>query len=369
MATDPLRTRLCEEYGCEVPIVSFGHTRDVAAAVTNAGGIGVLGGGGGPDELRANIKWIRERVGDKPFGIDLLLPASFVEGNKEDLESQIPQGHRDFLAKLKTDNDIPDAKEDDDTLRFRRGGDLMGNARQALDVLIEEAVPIFASGLGSPAFVMDQLHAVGTKVWSLVGLPRQAQRLVDADIDLIIAQGTDSGGHSGQIGTFSLVPQVVDVAKQKDIPVLAAGGVGSGRHLAASIMLGAAGVWSGTQWLATNENELDMYLKQKIVDAKVEDAVHSRGMSGKPIRQLTSKYSEAWKQEGAPETLPMPLQGMLVGEFLQSIRSWHIDDWMTTPAGQVVGMIDQIKPSRQIVFDMVEEARDMFDSVHEPVSV
>lgn len=371
MSADPLHTRLCDEYGCEVPIVSFAHTRDVTAAVVNAGGIGILGAGPDPDELRANIAWIRERVGDKPFGIDMLLPASFVEGNKEDLDSQIPQGHRDFIDQLKVDNEIPDPKDDEETRKrmANQGGDIMARARSQLDVLIEERVPIFASGLGSPAFVKEQLNAVGTKVWSLVGLPRQAQRLVDADMDLIIAQGTDSGGHSGQIGTFSLVPQVVDVAKQKDIPVLAAGGVGSGRHLAASIMLGAVGVWSGSIWLATNESETDMYLKQRLVDAKVEDAIHSRGMSGKPIRQLRSKYSDAWKQDGAPDTLPMPLQGMLVADFLQSIRSWHIDEWMTTPAGQVVGMIDQIKPSRQIVFDIVEEARDMFDSVGQPVAV
>ena len=302
MPADPLHTRLCDEYGCEVPIVSFAHTRDVTAAVVNAGGIGILGGGGDPDELRANIAWIRERVGDKPFGIDLLLPASFVEGNKEDLESQIPQGHRDFVAKIKADNDIPDPKEDD--TGFNRGGDIMGRARRQLDVLIEEAVPIFASGLGSPAFVKDQLNAVGTKVWSLVGLPRQAQRLVDADMDLIIAQGGESGGHSGQIGTFSLVPQVVDVARQKDIPVLAAGGVGSGRHLAAAISLGAVGVWSGTIWLTTNENSLDMYLKQRIVDAKVEDAIQSRARSGKPIRQLRSAPSTP--MSGSRTTHPRP---------------------------------------------------------------
>jgi len=165
------------------------------------------------------------------------------------------------------------------------------------------------------------------------------------------------------------VPQVVDVAKQKDIPVLAAGGVGSGRHLAASIALGAVGVWSGTIWLTTNENLLDMYLKQRIVDAKGEDAIQSRARSGKPIRQLRSKYSDIWKQDDAPETLPMPLQGMLVGEILRSINDWHVDDWITTPAGQVVGLIDQIKPARQVVFDIVEEARDTFDRIAEPAGV
>ncbi len=359
MATDPLRTRLCDEYGCEVPVVAFAHTKDVIAAVTNAGGIGVLGAGSSsPDELRSDIHWLRERVGDKPFGIDLVLPASFVEGNWEELQAQIPQGHRDWLDDLMKENDIPEPKT---AAASPTEWNYLHEPRGKLDVLLEEAVPIFASGLGSPAFIMDQLHDVGTKVWSLVGLPRQAQRLVDSDMDMIIAQGTDSGGHSGQIGTFSLVPQVVDVAKQKDIPVLAAGGVGGGRHLAAAIMLGAVGTWSGTIWQATNESETEMWSKQRILDAKIEDAIHSRASSGKPIRQLRSKWNEAWKQEGAPEPLQRPLQGMLVDRFRQAVEDWGLDDWKITVGGQVVGMIDQIKPARQVVFDMVEEARDVFE--------
>jgi NAD(P)H-dependent flavin oxidoreductase YrpB (nitropropane dioxygenase family) len=366
MATDPLHTRLCDDYGCEVPIVAFAHTKDVIAAVTNAGGIGVLGANSSsPDELESDIAWIRERVGDKPFGIDLLLPASFADGNQEDLESQIPQGHRDFMDNLAKENNIPEPKEGPP---YGMGGEIMNKARQQLDTLLELKVPIFASGLGSPAFVMDQLHDVGTKVWSLVGLPRQAQRLVDADIDVIIAQGTDSGGHSGQIGTFSLVPQVVDVARQKDIPVLAAGGVGSGRHLAASLMLGAVGTWSGTVWQATNESETIMYSKEKILEAKVEDAIHSRSSSGKPIRQLRSAYNQAWTAEGAPDTLPMPLQGMLVAKFKQAVEDHNVEDWKITIGGQVVGMIDQIKPARQVVFDWTEEARDVFDAVEQPAA-
>ncbi len=365
MPADPLHTRLCEDYGCEVPIVAFNHTRDVVAAVTNAGGIGVLGANSRePEEMRSEIQWIKERVGDKPWGIDLLLPASFVEGNKEDLESQIPQGHRDFVDSLMKENEIPDPK---DPPPYGQSGEIMKRARGQLDVLLEEGVPIFASGLGSPAFIMDQLHDVGTKVWSLVGLPRQAKRLVDADIDLIIAQGGESGGHSGTIGTFTLVPQVVDVAKEKGIPVLAAGGVGSGRHLAASLTLGAVGTWSGTIWQATNESEVEMLSKQRILDARVEDAIQSRSSSGKPIRQLRSKYNEAWAAEGAPPTLPMPLQGMLVAKFQRAVDDWDVDDWKITIAGQVVGMIDQIKPARQVVFDMVEEARDVFDNISEPV--
>ena len=359
MATDPLHTRLCDEYGCEVPLVAFAHTRDVIAAVTNAGGIGVLGlGGKDPEECEADIRWIKERVGDKPFGVDILLPASFVEGNQEDLDAQIPQGHRDFMDRLQSENEIPDPKT---PAPWGRSGEIMKAARAKLDIFMEERPPIFASGLGSPAFVMEQMHEQGIKVWSLVGLPRQARRLVDADIDLIVAQGGDSGGHSGTIGTFSLVPQVVDVAREKDIPVLAAGGVVSGRHLAAAIMLGAVGTWSGTIWQVTNESETEMYAKQKLVDARVEDAIQSRAGSGKPIRQLRSKWTDAWSQEGAPTPLQMPLQSLLHAKFSQSVQDWDLNEWKTVASGQGVGLIDSIKPARQVVFDTAEEARDMFE--------
>ena len=359
MKGDPLHTRLCDEYGCELPIVAFAHTKDVIAAVTNAGGIGVLGATSQtPDELRSSIRWIRERVGNKPFGIDLLVPASFIEGNPEDLEAMIPQEHRDFVQRLKVENNIPDPKEPPS-----QGIDptLLKRARQSLEVIFEERVPIFASGLGSPAFALEEAHDVGTKVWGLVGLPRQARRQIDAGVDVIIAQGYDSGGHSGTIGTFSLVPEVVEMAEGTNSIILAAGGVATGRHLAAALAMGAQGVWTGTIWLATHESETEMFLKQRLVDAHVEDAIQSRAMSGKPIRQLRSKYSDAWKQPGAPEPLPMPLQPMLVANLQAGIKEAHMEDWMTTPAGQSVLGVRSIRPASQVVLSMAELAQDCLE--------
>ena len=362
MSGDAMHTRLCEEYGCAVPVVAFAHTRDVIAAVVNAGGIGVLGGVGlEPEQLRSDIRWIKDRVGDKPFGVDLLVPASFVEGNREDLDVMIPQQHRDFVAGLKRDNDIPDPKQ----ARRGDGGtgspDMLTHARKLLDVLFDEKVPIFASGLGSPAFILEEAHAAGTKVWGLIGLPRQARRQIEAGVDLVIAQGYDSGGHSGTVGTFTLVPEVVELARGSDTLVLAAGGVSSGRHLAAALAMGAHGVWTGTIWLATHESETEMFLKQRLIEAQAEDAIQSRAMSGKPIRQLRSKWSDAWKQPDAPEPLQMPLQGMLVGPILQAIRQAQMQDWMTTPAGQSVVGIHEIKPAAEVVFDMVEEAQELLE--------
>ena len=360
MAGDPLHTRLCDEYGCEVPIVAFAHTKDVIAAVVNAGGIGVLGATNQkPDELRSNIRWIKERVGDKPFGVDLLMPASLVQGNREDLEAQIPQGHRDFVAKLMKDNSIPKPK----ALLREPDGQVFQHAREKLNIIFEEKVPIFASGLGSPAFILEEAHAHGTKVWGLVGLPRQAAREIEAGVDVLVAQGYDSGGHSGTVGTFTLVPEVVRLAEGSKTMILAAGGVNNGRQLAAAITIGAVGVWTGTIWLATHESETEMFLKQRLVQARAEDPYQSRAMSGKPIRQLPSKYGDAWKQPDAPPTLQMPLQGMLVAEIQAGIKEARMEDWMTTAAGQSVVGIHEIKPAAEVVYAMVEEAQQAFERV------
>ena len=361
MAGDPLQTRLCEEYGAEFPIVAFAHTKDVIAAASNAGAIGMLGATAlEPDELRSDIRWIRERIGDKPFGVDLIVPASFVEGNREDLESMIPQEHRDFVEAMQRDNDIPAAKEDaEEGIR----ADLLKRVAGQVDVILEERVPIFASGLGSPAFMMDRAKEVGTRVWGLVGLARQARRELDAGVEVIIAQGGDSGGHSGRIGTFSLVPEVVKAAREirPETLVLAAGGVTTGAHVAGAIALGADGVWCGTIWQATNESDTEMFLKEKLVGALQEDAVQSRASTGKPVRQVRSKWTEAWAQPDAPEPLQMPLQGMLVAEIKQAIEDHHIEDWEGVPAGQGVGHIKEVKPARQVVWDMMEEAQEAIE--------
>lgn len=363
MSGNPLHTRLCEQYGAEVPIVAFAHTKDVIAAVSNAGGIGILGATSStPEELRSSIRWIRERIGNKPFGIDLLVPASFVEGNREDLEAMIPQGHRDFVQALKRDNNLPDPK----TTGGQGGSgnpNLLRHARELIEVLFEEKVPIFASGLGSPAFLVERAHEQGMKVWGLVGLPRQARRQVEAGIDVIVAQGYDSGGHSGTIGTFTLVPEVVRMAEGTNTLVLAGGGISNGRQLAAAIAMGADGIWTGTIWLATHESETPMFLKQRLIESQAEDAIQSRAMSGKPIRQLRSKWSDAWKQPNAPEPLQMPLQGMLVGDVLAGIRDNQVEDWQTTPAGQSVVGIHAIRPAAEVVFSLVEEAQDQFDRI------
>ncbi|HJN92003.1 MAG TPA: nitronate monooxygenase family protein [Dehalococcoidia bacterium] len=364
MAIDPLRTKICDLVGCEFPIFAFTHCKDVAAAVSNAGGVGVLGElGRTPDEIVEDIAWLRERVGDKPFGIDLVFPASIPAStmNMEDLEAQIPQEHREFVSDLMTRHDIPAATQPP------AGGPMSGmvgmlsqeNARKQLDAAIETNVPIIASGLGSPAFAVEAAHARGIKLMGLIGRVRQAQREVDAGVDMIVAQGYDAGGHTGEIGTFTLLPRVTAIAG--DTPVLCAGGVGTGQHLAAALCLGASGVWCGSLWLASRESDMAFKVKEKLMEATEEDTIRSRALTGKPARQLKTDFNLAWEEPGAPEPLTMPLQGLLIRDLQLAVREQQAQDFMGTPLGQVVGQITEMRPCAEILFDMVEGARDTFD--------
>lgn len=300
----PLRTRLCEDYGCDLPIAAFSLSKEVVAAASAAGGVGVLGASThSPEEMRVDLRWIKEHVGDRPFGVNMTVPASVVEGSTEDLEARIPREHRNFIARLMAEHGIPDplppGEGEPPPPGLHRIGmwrlNSLGEAREKLDIVIEERVPIFVSGLGSPAFVLDELHAAGTRVWGLIGTPRQAQRELEQGLDLIIAQGADAGGHSGQIGTFSLVAEVVELAQDFDCPVLAAGGVATGRHIAAAIALGADGVWTGTIWSAVTEATTDPYLKRKVIEARNQDAWSSRAYTGKYSRRLRDPLVDAWE--------------------------------------------------------------------------
>ena len=364
MAANPLKTRLCEDFGIEFPIVAFTHCKDVVEAVSNAGGLAVLGVGGmTPDEIEREIKWLREHIGDKPFGLDVLIPASVPpSGSRAELTEQIPPAYWEFVESIKRDYNIPPPKpKEAEAARVERPSQTQETARRQLEVILEERVPILASGLGSPAFILDEAHQRGMKVFGLIGNVRQARREAEAGVDYIVAQGTDAGGHTGEIGTFSLVPQVVNAVKPT--PVICAGGVGNGSQLAAALCLGAVGVWTGTIWLTARESDTDLIVKEKILAATERDAIRSRSSSGKPIRQLQTKWTEVWDAPDAPSPLPMPLQGILVNDVLTAVREHRIADFMGSPAGQVVGMIDEMKPAAQIVFDIIDEAQEVLETL------
>jgi NAD(P)H-dependent flavin oxidoreductase YrpB (nitropropane dioxygenase family) len=361
MSKNPLQTKFTEMMGIEFPIIAFTHCKDVVAAVVNAGGFAVLGEAmHTPDDIAADIKWIRSRVGDKPFGIDLVLPASAPGADTlEKLLAGIPEEHRKFAQHIKEKYKVPEPKAGQALHQW--GGLNQEIARRQLDVILEERVPVFISGLGSPAFMLKTAHERGMKVFGLIGKTRQAKREIEAGVDVIIAQGYDAAGHTGPIGTFSIVPEVVAIAG--DVPVVAAGGVTTGRHLAASLCLGASGVWTGTLWLACRESDSDMIIKEKLIAATSDDTVYSRSVSGFPMRVTKCPWTEEWASPEAPRTLPSPYQMLLSSDYIQAANDHRRADLMFEAAGQGVGFVDAMKPARQIVFDLVEEALATFEEL------
>ena len=354
MAKDPLRTKLCDMLGIEFPIIAFTHCKDVVVAVINAGGFAVLGEAmHTPDEIAADIKWIRERVDGKPFGIDVVVPASVPPaGALGELMGKIPESHRAFARKIKEKYGVPDPKGP--VALHQWGGLNQEMARAQLEVLLDERVPVLASGLGSPVFILEAAHERGIKVFGLVGKTRQAKRQIEAGVDAVIAQGYDAAGHTGSMGTFSIVPEVVSIAG--DTPVIAAGGVTTGRHLAAALCLGAAGVWTGTLWLASRESDVDMIVKEKILAATAEDTSYSSCISGMTMRTLKCPWTEEWSRPEAPRPLSAPYQMLLSADYIQGANDHRRADLMTEAAGQGVGFVTTMKPARQIVFDLVDEA-------------
>lgn len=367
MAKNPLHTKFCDEYGVDYPIIAFTHCKDVVAAVTNAGGFAVMGETHHtPEEIEADIRWIREKVGNKPFGIDLVFPASVPSvgtSNQrevvERLKAQIPKEQLEYFEDIKRRHKIPPPKREPEI--YELGWMTQDVPRKQLEVVLENRVAVLASGLGSPVFTLEAAHARGIKVWGLVGKKRQAQRQLDAGVDAIVAQGYDAAGHTGTIGTFSIIPQVASIAG--DTLVIAAGGVTTGRHLAGAITLGASAVWTGTLWLASRESDREMVIKEKLIAAEADDTSHSACVSGFTMRTLKSKWHEEWSKPDAPKPAPAPYQLLMFAEMKQSAADWNLTDFMTEAAGQGVGFIQSMKPCRQIVNDMVDEALAVFEEI------
>ena len=357
----PLHTPLCDKLGIEYPVVAFTHCKDVAVAVINAGGFAVLGEAmHAPDHIAADIKWIRDRIGGKPFGIDLVLPASVPEERTvEQLLAEIPQEHRDFEQKVKRKYNVPDPKQAPDLHIW--GGLDQKRALAQVEVVFDERVPVFASGLGSPAFLLKRAHQLGMQVWGLVGKPKQAKKQIAAGTDVIIAQGFDAAGHTGNIGTFSIVPQIADAARAAGVPVLAAGGVTTGRHLAAALVLGASGVWTGSLWLASRESDVNLPLKERLIESETDDTVYSDCISGYTMRTTRCPWHDEWLGPEAPEVLKPPLQMLLSANYIQGSLDYQRKDLMTEAAGQGIHSVTEMKPARQILSDLVDEALDVFD--------
>ena len=355
MAATLLQTDFAAGIGATYPIFGFTHSIDAAVEITRSGGVGIWGATRStPDEIAAGLSDIRDRVGELPFGIDLVLPSGMPEqDDRAGVEAAIPQGHRDFVQGLRTKYAVPDDGLPGARSRFVRSNEM---AAKQIEVVIDSTVDILALGIGSPENVISAAKARGKTIVSLVGAPRHAERALDAGADLLVAQGYDAGAHTGAIGTFSLVPQVVAIAGST--PVLAAGGVATGRHIAAAFALGAVGVWIGTAWLTTREQHEDPITLRKLLEAGADSTVISRADSGKTLRQLRTAWSDEWAAPEAPTPLRMPYQDILVGDLLGAIDRHQVEPLVHTPAGQGIGWFNEETTVAEVMATLVADAAD-----------
>ncbi len=364
-----LRTKLCDILDIEYPILSAGMGPtligektgapvELVVAVSEAGGLGVLGGSGFTvDELRNAIREIKALT-DKPYGVDLLLPKRVdtrkgMEGEEvtqlplSQVLEMLPKPHLDWIKKVKEELELPDVD-----VMVRLNTTTM-RPKEAIQVCIEERVPLFCAGLGNPGFMVEDAHAVGMKVLGITGNVKNGRRIAESGVDLLVAQGHEGGGHTGRIGTMALLPQVIDVASP--VPVLAAGGIGDGRGLAAALAMGCVGVWVGTRFLATDEGGALDINKERILQSNDEGTRVSTAYTGKTLRASLNKFHRLWDESGL-DPIPFPNQVLISSALLWSFLEANKTDYVGGLAGQISGLIQDIKPARQVLEEMVEEA-------------
>ncbi|HME68969.1 MAG TPA: nitronate monooxygenase family protein [Myxococcota bacterium] len=362
-----MRTPLCEQLGIEFPIFAFTHCRDVVAAVSNAGGFGVLGAVGfNADQLEIELKWIDEHVGDKPYGVDIVIPGKY-EGKGESLDAAaleaklrelIPQQHREFAKRLLAEHGVPELPAGEKA-RELLGWTATTAGPQVETILKHPKVRVVANALGTPpAEVIREIQDSGRLVGALCGSVKHALAHKAAGVDFVIAQGTEGGGHTGDIGSLVLWPQVIDAVAP--LPVLAAGGIGDGRQMAAALMLGAQGVWTGSIWLTVEEAEAPPAQQESLLRASSQDTVRSRAYTGKPCRMLRNDWTEAWDKPENPKPLGMPLQFMVTADAVARTHRYagKAQAVAFNPVGQVVGLMNEVKSSRELIVELVEEYLD-----------
>jgi len=362
-----VKNELCERLKIEFPIFAFSHCRDVVAAVSKAGGMGVLGAlYFTPDELEMELKWIDDHIDGKPYGVDLVMPAKvqLPEGvdaaNLEgQLEAMITREHRDWVDKVLAEYDVPPLPDD-----VERGHHLLGwtdaTARPQLDVALQHSPSLLVNALGPPPKdIVETAHEHGIKVAALASNIQHAQKHVNIGVDIVVAQGTEAGGHTGEISSMVLWPEVIGAFP--DTPVLAAGGIGHGSQIASALAMGAQGAWTGSIWLTVAESDMSPMVVEKMLEAPSSQTVRSRALSGKPARQLRTAWTDAWERPDSPGYLPMPMQFMLVSDALNRIGRANRRELVGMPVGQVVGLMNQVRPVRDVMRQLVEEYVEAVD--------
>ncbi|MET7700774.1 nitronate monooxygenase family protein [Streptomyces sp. NPDC005485] len=361
-----MQTELSKKLGVEHAIFGFTPFPAVAAAISRAGGFGVLGAVRytAPDDLKRDLDWIEAHVDGKPYGLDVVMPAKKVEGVSEaDVEAMIPEGHRQYVRDTLAKYGVPELAEGE-APGWRITGWMEQVARTQLDVAFGYPIKLLANALGSPPLdVVERAHAQGVLVAALAGSARHARKHAEAGIDIVVAQGYEAGGHTGEIASMVLTPEVVDAVDP--LPVLAAGGIGSGPQVAAALSLGAQGVWLGSIWLTTTEADMhSRALTQKLLAAGSGDTVRSRALTGKPARQLRTEWTDAWDDPSGPGTLPMPLQGLLVAEAVSRIQKHEVEPLLGTPVGQIVGRMNSERSVQAVFDDLTRGFEDAVDRIN-----
>jgi NAD(P)H-dependent flavin oxidoreductase YrpB (nitropropane dioxygenase family) len=364
----------------DFPLFAFSHCRDVVAAVSRAGGFGVFGAAGySPEELEIELTWIDAHVDGKPYGVDLLIPENLTVRTQRgmtsgDLAASIPATHRAFVEDLLRRHDVDPTRrlenyhrEDPDRpppYQYETGELLM-------DVAFRHPIKLIANALGiPPASMMERARDHGIPCAALVGAREHAVRQVEAGVDLLIAQGGEAGGHCGEVSTMVLIPEVMRAIKgMRPVPVLAAGGIMTGRQMAACMAMGASGVWTGSVWLATTEAETSPVFREKMVAARSRDTIRSRGRTGKPARQLRSAWTDAWEGPDSPGPLPMPLQGILsepaMRRVTQAAEAGNVKarEMVSYFVGQGVGLVSEVLSARRVVEDFMTEYAEALDDM------
>jgi len=370
-----MHTGLCDDLNIEFPIFAFTHCRDVVVAVSKAGGFGVLGAVGfTPEQLEVELNWIDEHIGDHPYGVDIVIPSKYegmdsnlsVEELTKTLQSMVPQEHLDFARKILTEHGVP-IRGDDSEGTLQLLGWTEATATPQVEVALRHPkMTLIANALGTPpAEMIKHIHEAGRKVAALCGSPYQARKHADAGVDIIIAQGGEGGGHCGEVGSIVLWPQVVkEVAP---LPVLAAGGIGSGQQIAAALAMGAQGAWTGSQWLMVEEAANTAVQQAAYAKATSRDTVRSRSFTGKPARMLRNDWTDAWEQPDNPKPLGMPLQYMVSGMAVAATQKYPDEtvDVAFNPVGQVVGQLTKVEKTAAVIERWVQEYLEATNTLNE----
>ncbi|MFD3307048.1 NAD(P)H-dependent flavin oxidoreductase [Streptomyces sp. NPDC058694] len=361
-----MQTELSKKLGVEHALFGFTPFPAVAAAISRAGGFGVLGAVRytAPDDLKRDLDWIEAHVDGMPYGLDVVMPAKKVEGVTEaDVEAMIPEGHRQYVKDTLAKYGVPELAEGEAS-GWRITGWMEQVARNQLDVAFDYPIKLLANALGSPpADVIERAHEQNVLVAALAGSARHARKHAEAGIDIVVAQGYEAGGHTGDIASMVLTPEVVEAVDP--LPVLAAGGIGSGQQMAAALTLGAQGVWLGSIWLTVTEADMhSRALTRKLLAAGSGDTVRSRALTGKPARQLRTEWTDAWDDPNGPGTLPMPLQGLLVADAVSRIQRHEVEPLLGTPVGQIVGRMNSERSVQEAVDDLTRDFEKAVDRLN-----